>query len=346
MICFTQNIVRAEEQESEDDILENPIENSVYFNFGADLPAYKYVSHFAAYPERLTIGLRDCCIRDDVVEVSVDGNYIGTVDSRGGPDGTHEWEYLTIDLSQGDHTIEFKNTISGVGPSGWYYDLSYNYFPIAESNGPFTLIDPATGEPYPFGFYIAFEGNTVVFDGSGSYDPDGTIVWYAWYFLGTEPPWNVEFSLEGSTPYISYSWDDPYASLISLWVWDDGGLTDDDLAYVLIFDVPIDIKPGSYPNSINPRGKGIIPVAILNENYFDPEWVNPETVTFGPSGTEASPVHWAYEDVDNDGDIDIIFHFRTQEAGFIKGDTMGFLIANFWDGNTIHAEDSVRTVPP
>jgi len=217
--------------------------------------------------------------------------------------------------------------------------------PIAEANGPIELINPNTGELYPFGFYIEFEGTEVTFDGSGSSDPDGTIESYRWYFLGTEgPPWPVQFWLIGENP--SMTWDEPYASLISLWVWDNDGLRGEDLAYVVILDVPIDIKPGSYPNSINPKSKGVIPVAILNENFFDPGMIDPATVMFGPNGVEAPPVHWAYEDVDDDGDTDLILHFKTQEAGFEEGDTMGTLIAYLIDGKRIHAEDSVNIVPP
>ena len=33
--------------------------------------------------------------------------------------------------------------------------------------------------------------------------------------------------------------------------------------------VGIDIKPGSFPNSINLKGKGVIPVAILSTTTFD-----------------------------------------------------------------------------
>jgi hypothetical protein len=39
--------------------------------------------------------------------------------------------------------------------------------------------------------------------------------------------------------------------------------------------VPIDIKPGSFPNSINPQSKGVIPVAILTTDTFDATTVDP-----------------------------------------------------------------------
>ena len=36
--------------------------------------------------------------------------------------------------------------------------------------------------------------------------------------------------------------------------------------------VTIDVKPGSVPNSINPKSQGVTPVAILTTATFDPRW--------------------------------------------------------------------------
>ena len=108
-------------------------------------------------------------------------------------------------------------------------------------------------------------------------------------------------------------------------------------------EVEIDIKPGSFPNSINPNSKGIIPVAILTTADFDATTVDAETVRFGPAGAEAT--HWALKDVDKDGDIDMILHFRTQNTGIKAGDTEAELTGKTIDGTGIHGSDSVRTVP-
>ncbi len=50
----------------------------------------------------------------------------------------------------------------------------------------------------------------------------------------------------------------------------------------------------------------MIPVAILTTGTFDASTVNPATVRFGATGTEAAAVHSALEDVDGDGDLDMI----------------------------------------
>lgn len=107
--------------------------------------------------------------------------------------------------------------------------------------------------------------------------------------------------------------------------------------------VPIDIKPGSFPNSINPNSPGVIPVAILTTDNFDATAVDASTVRFGPA--EAQAVHSALEDVDNDGDVDMILHFRIQETGITAGDTEATLTGKTVDGMKIVGTDSVSTVP-
>jgi hypothetical protein len=107
--------------------------------------------------------------------------------------------------------------------------------------------------------------------------------------------------------------------------------------------VHIDIKPGSFPNSINPDSKGVIPVAILSTDNFDATLVDQATVRFGPD--EAPPLRWAFEDVDGDGDIDMILQFKTQETGIKAGDTEATTTGETVDGIPITGTDSVRTVP-
>jgi hypothetical protein len=117
---------------------------------------------------------------------------------------------------------------------------------------------------------------------------------------------------------------------------------------VLRFVVPIeiDIKPGSDANPINLKSKGVIPVAILMTEDFDALTVDAESVRFGPEEADKRHKRAHVEDVDGDGYLDLLFHFRTQETGIAPGDTEACLIGQTYDGVPIMGCDSVRTVPP
>lgn len=103
----------------------------------------------------------------------------------------------------------------------------------------------------------------------------------------------------------------------------------------------VDIKPCSDPNSINLGNEGVIPVAILTSEDFDATAVDPGTVVFAG----ASPVGYAFEDVcPQDGDDDLILHFRTQETGIAPGDTEACLRGTTREGVSFEGCDSVLIV--
>ena len=106
----------------------------------------------------------------------------------------------------------------------------------------------------------------------------------------------------------------------------------------------IDIKPGSYPNSINPNSKGVIPVAILTTEDFDATNIDPQSVEFGPNGATETHGIGHIEDSDNDGDNDLVLHFRTQETGISEGDTEACLTGQTYNGETIQGCDAIKTV--
>jgi hypothetical protein len=111
-----------------------------------------------------------------------------------------------------------------------------------------------------------------------------------------------------------------------------------------VLTVALDIKPNSFSNSINPRNRGVIPVAILTDGVFDASTVNPTTVRFGINGNETAAAHYALEDVDGDGQLDLILHFKTQATGIVCGTTAAVLTGNTFDGQTIRGTDSVNPV--
>lgn len=112
---------------------------------------------------------------------------------------------------------------------------------------------------------------------------------------------------------------------------------------ILIYDTGIDVKPGSDENPINLTSRGVIPVVIYTTEGFDAADVDVSTVRFGPAG--ALPVHYALEDVDGDGDLDLILHFRTQEIGITAEDTSVTLTGETIGGTSFIGTNSITIVP-
>jgi hypothetical protein len=104
--------------------------------------------------------------------------------------------------------------------------------------------------------------------------------------------------------------------------------------------VSIDIKP----HSINPRSKGVIPVAILTTKDFDATDVDPLSVQFGPNGGFEAHGKGHSEDVNHDGKKDLVLHFRTHETGIRCGDRTAFLTRETFEGTPIQGSDSIGTV--
>lgn len=107
------------------------------------------------------------------------------------------------------------------------------------------------------------------------------------------------------------------------------------------FRIKIDIKPGSYPNPINLKSRGKVPVAVLTTRCFWAKNVDPETVIFAG----AEPVRWTMEDVDYDGDMDLLFHFQTQELDLTKESKKATLTGTTYKGLKIEGTDTVKIVP-
>lgn len=121
---------------------------------------------------------------------------------------------------------------------------------------------------------------------------------------------------------------------------------EDEAIFTPILPVAIDIKPGSFPNSINLGNNGVIPVAILGSETFDVSLVDATTVAFGPAGATMVHDNAHLEDVNVDGYMDMVLHFRTQETGIQPEDTIACLTGELSDGRHIKGCDSVRIVPP
>jgi hypothetical protein len=111
----------------------------------------------------------------------------------------------------------------------------------------------------------------------------------------------------------------------------------------------LDIKPGSLRNSINPKSKGVVPVAILGNEGVDVEKIDVRELQFGPDG--ATPAHDLLDldvyrdhiqDVNGDGYMDLVSHYRRKDTVLSSGETEVCLTGKLNDGSSFEACDSVR----
>ena len=110
-----------------------------------------------------------------------------------------------------------------------------------------------------------------------------------------------------------------------------------------LLSVPVDVKPDDSQNSINPAAKGVIPVAILSTDGFDATSVDLLSVRFGTGA--ARPAQGTGQlDVNGDGRLDLLLHFRTQESGIACGDTSVSITGETLQGQAFRGSDSIVTV--
>jgi len=110
----------------------------------------------------------------------------------------------------------------------------------------------------------------------------------------------------------------------------------------------LDIKPGSYPNSINTKKGGVTPVAILGTEDLAVEDIDVETIVFyAAAGTEVAPAHNLtdpdvfadhLQDVNFDGNLDLVCHFKTKDA-----DWTGYTVGGVGQYATVYFEENDTT---
>jgi VCBS repeat-containing protein len=182
-------------------------------------------------------------------------------------------------------------------------------------NVPFT--DPGT-----------MDTHTAIIDWGDGNDEPGTVLEV-----------NGSGNVTGSHQYLNLG-----SYTITITVTDDDGGAGSDSFQVEVrrIDAEIDIKPGSDTNPINIDSKGRTPVAILTNEGLDATDVDVSTVRFGPG--QAIPVHYAIEDIDGDGDDDMILHFNTQELGLTEDDVKATLSGETTEGAYFTGTDSVKII--
>jgi hypothetical protein len=107
--------------------------------------------------------------------------------------------------------------------------------------------------------------------------------------------------------------------------------------------VSVDVRPRRDANRINPNSSQNINVAVFSAKGFDATTLDPNTVRFGGTGTEAAPINNARRDVDGDGRQDLVARFRIQELGIQCGDTSATLTGQTSSGFAIVGSSPIRT---
>jgi len=220
---------------------------------------------------------------------------VGTIVDSG--DGTWSWSLDTTDGPDESQTVTITATDSDGASSTATFDLAVNNVaPDASINGPaFALAGQALTFALGAADVSTVDQNAnfdyrIDWNGDGDVDqtvnaPDGTAVEHV-------------FADAGPTTVIVTATDK------------DGGVSDQVSFQIhVIQPVDVDVKPCNSQNKVNARSQGVIPLAIYTTADFDAATINADTVRL--EGVAAD--HFALEDVDNDGDLDLILHFRTQD---------------------------------
>jgi hypothetical protein len=95
--------------------------------------------------------------------------------------------------------------------------------------------------------------------------------------------------------------------------------------------------------STKPDSLDMIPVTILGSASFDATQVDATTIRFGPY--KATPVRAGHiEDVNNDDNVDVLFHFNFQDTGIRCGDIDAALSGATFGGDAISGTASLKAV--
>jgi hypothetical protein len=90
----------------------------------------------------------------------------------------------------------------------------------------------------------------------------------------------------------------------------------------------------------------VIPVALLGSPRYDMDEVDPESLVFGPEAAPLAHRNCPHRlDVNGDGRLDLLGHFRTPRTGIAPGDPDACLAGRLDDGTPFQGCDRVRALP-
>jgi hypothetical protein len=152
-----------------------------------------------------------------------------------GPDPSDDFE---IHFDAFDTITEYKT------PNGHDLTLiSWAQFeppepPPPDKEPPVAIIDGGLEDK------TVYEGDLVTFDGSASYDPDGTIVSYEWDLdveLDSDGDGEAGNDVDATGPIVTFTWYDDFELDVKLTVTDNDGLSDSAYQHVTVLNVDPEI---------------------------------------------------------------------------------------------------------
>lgn len=112
--------------------------------------------------------------------------------------------------------------------------------------------------------------------------------------------------------------------------------------------VSIDIKPGSYPNSINLCSRGVVPAAVLGSDDFDVTQIDPDTLALGTASPrmlgKGDKRSCSIEDVNGDLYDDLICQYNTIDLGALSGETSAIVTGSLFYGTKFEGSDTINIV--
>lgn len=199
-----------------------------------------------------------------------------------------------------------------------------NLPPVADANGPYTGV----------------VGSPITFNGTGSYDPDGTILSYEWDLDD-----DGEFDdATGATP--TKTWAAPYTGDISLRVTDNKGATDIDSTTLTVEEV-ITAKIDFDPDTLNKKSQGRwVTVYIELPVGFNVTNIDVSTIMLDETvPAELKPT--GVGDYDSDGISDLMMKFDRQEVVDILpiGDAVSIKVTGkLTNGTPFEGSDVIRVI--
>lgn len=258
--------------------------------------------------------------------LDADGNrffFTGTPGSVPAPE-----ELYVVDTATGallaQHTLSETQPILGLDYDPGE-DVLYGLRMGAAGGKEVVTVDPVTGAVTPVSANLG--PGIGMPNGLTTLDPEGN----RYFFIGVP---NTE------TDYRIYSVDTATGALLaSPAIAGSASAFPNGLDWAAAAPPPVTVVAIDVLSTINAKAKGVIPVALLTTPAFDATAVDLSAVRFGPG--EAAETHGIGHpaDVDGDGDVDLVLHFRTQEAAIPCSATSATLTGLGFTGT-----DSIRVV--